>query len=105
MIYLAKLTIGLQSFTKKPLVITKKKSCGLAIVSAAVLLLSGCATTQSLTPQQCQANNWQDIGYTDGQRGRSADQFGRYVDNCVSVVGATPNRILWEQGRQQGLKS
>ena len=76
----------------------------LSLMGAALLALSGCATTQSLTPQQCQASNWQEVGYTDGLRGRSGDYFGHYVNSCASVVGATPNRIVWEQGRQQGLK-
>ncbi|TXD98413.1 DUF2799 domain-containing protein [Psychrobacter frigidicola] len=72
---------------------------------AAMVTLSGCATTQSLTPQQCQASDWQQVGYSDGSRGRSGAYFGHYTNSCASVVGATPNRMLWEQGRQQGLKN
>ena len=81
-----------------------KSILGLSLLSAA-LLITGCATTQSLTPQQCQASNWQEVGYADGLRGRSGADFGRYTTDCASVIGATPNRILWEQGRQQGLKN
>ena len=69
------------------------------------LTLFGCATTQSLTPQQCQTSNWQEVGYADGLRGRSGAYFGQYANQCASVIGATPNRVLWEQGRQQGLKN
>lgn len=82
----------------------RKTWSALLLTGGAIFALSGCATTQSLTPQQCQANNWQEIGYMDGLRGRSGDYFGQYINNCASVVGATPNRIVWEQGRQQGLK-
>lgn len=82
-----------------------KPSVGLSLIGAALLTLSGCATTQSLTPQQCEASNWQEVGYGDGARGRSGAYFGHYTTSCASVGGATPNRMLWEQGRQQGLKS
>ena len=75
-----------------------------SLTGAALFMLSGCATTQKITPQQCQANNWQEVGYVDGLRGRSGDYFGHYTDSCANIVGAMPNRIVWEQGRQQGLK-
>ena len=81
-----------------------KPSLGLAAIGTAMLALSGCATTQSLTPQQCQASNWQQVGYADGANGRSGNYFGYYTNSCANVVGATPNRVLWEEGRQQGLK-
>jgi hypothetical protein len=45
------------------------------------------------------------VGYADGLRGRSGAYFGQYANQCASVIGATPNRVLWEQGRQQGLKN
>ncbi|PNK60366.1 DUF2799 domain-containing protein [Psychrobacter sp. FDAARGOS_221] len=70
----------------------------------ALALLSGCATTQALSPEQCQAGNWKEIGYADGTVGRSGNYFGRHVENCAPVAGSTPNRVLWEEGRQQGLK-
>ena len=82
-----------------------KTSIVLSLMSAALITLSGCATTQSLTPQQCQASNWQEVGYADGIRGRSGAYFGQYTNQCASVIGASPNRIQWEQGRQQGLKN
>lgn len=83
-------------FSKSPITIT--------LMAAALFALSGCATTQRLTPQQCQASNWQEIGYADGLRGRSGADFGQYTNQCESVAGAAPNRIQWEQGRLQGLK-
>ncbi|WP_227501957.1 MULTISPECIES: DUF2799 domain-containing protein [unclassified Psychrobacter] len=82
-----------------------KASAAVSLITAAALTLSGCATTQSLTPQQCQTSNWQEVGYADGLRGRSGAYFGQYANQCASVIGATPNRVLWEQGRQQGLKN
>ena len=89
----------------RSLIAAKPSLSALTLMAAATLfVLSGCATTQSFTPQQCQTSNWQAVGYADGVRGRSADYFGRYINSCANVVGAMPNRIVWEQGRQQGLK-
>ena len=106
MTHLSKVTAHFQDLIiKSGSSLTNKSSLGLAVIGAAVLSLLGCATTQSLTPQQCQASNWQDIGYADGLQGRSGAYFGNHANDCASVVGATPNRILWEQGRQAGLKN
>ena len=93
----SKLTASSDAFALKPL-------SALALITVTLGLLSGCATTQSLTPQQCQTNNWEQVGYADGLRGQSGAYFGHYADSCARVVGATPNRERWEQGRQQGLK-
>ena len=82
-----------------------KAGISVSLLSAVVLTLSGCATTPILTPQQCQSSHWQDVGYTDGSRGRSGAYFGHYANSCSSVGAAMPNRIQWEQGRQQGLKN
>ena len=51
-----------------------------------------------------QESNWQEVGYADGLQGRSGAYFGHYADSCAKVSGPIPNRIQWEQGRQQGLK-
>lgn len=73
-------------------------------LTLALSLLSGCATTPSLSPEQCQAGNWQQIGYADGMVGRSGAYFAKHLENCTSIPGSAPNRMLWEQGRQEGLK-
>jgi len=83
---------------------TIKSTSTLSLMTAGLLALSGCATTQSLTPQQCQTSNWHELGYADGIQGRSGAYFGYYTNSCANVAGAAPNRILWEQGRQEGLK-
>ncbi|MBO6225329.1 MAG: DUF2799 domain-containing protein, partial [Psychrobacter sp.] len=103
--YLIKQNSSTAGFASKLLdKLTVHSGITLSLMGAAVLILSGCATTQSLTPQQCQESNWQEVGYADGLRGRSGAYFGHYANSCASVGGATPNRIQWEQGRQQGLK-
>ena len=50
--------------------LTGKTGITLSLMGTTLFALSGCATTQGLTPQQCQASNWQEIGYADGLRGR-----------------------------------
>ena len=93
------------SMKKTTIKLMAKFSAGISLMAAALLMLSGCATTQSLTPQQCQTSNWQEVGYADGLRGRSGAHFVQYTNTCANIIGAMPNRILWEQGRQQGLKN
>ena len=84
----------------------RQSSVALTLMGVALFTLSGCATTQkSLTPQQCQSSNWQEVGYADGSNGRSGDYFGHYANSCAKVGAPIPNRIQWEQGRQLGLKN
>ncbi|MBO6225335.1 MAG: DUF2799 domain-containing protein, partial [Psychrobacter sp.] len=103
--YLIKLNSSIADFAGKAArQLVSKSGIAVSLMGATLLAISGCATTQSLTPQQCQTSNWQEVGYVDGLHGRSGAYFGHYANSCASVGGATPNRIQWEQGRQQGLK-
>lgn len=67
------------------------------------LLVSGCATTSRLKPEQCLSADWQAIGYQDGLLGRATDYITRHAERC-SKIGVAPNRASWEQGYSQGLK-
>lgn len=66
-------------------------------------ILSGCATTKTLTQADCTTADWQKIGVEDGKRGASSQVILRHTKTCQSL--ATPSRELWEKGRQEGLKS
>ena len=77
----------------------------LQIGLVSMTMLAACTTTKPITASQCQTGNWEEIGYKDGQQGRSGAYFSRYTDTCQTVSTSTPNRILWEQGRQRGLKT
>lgn len=68
------------------------------------LTLSGCVTTKALLPEQCRSTDWGKTGYNDGVSGRSGAYFGKYINDCSSVSDVFPQRKLWEQGRQEGLK-
>lgn len=106
MTYLLKLNaISHSSVINLATIRAAKSSVVLSIMTITTILLTGCATTQRLTPQQCQSSNWQEVGYADGLQGRSGAYFGNYTNRCMSVGGAMPNRLQWEQGRQQGLKN
>ena len=91
-------------------ILLNKTSLTLSLLGT-ILLASGCATTPRLNAQQCQSSNWQEVGYVDGLQGRSGAYFGHYANSCASLSPSTslsaaaPNRIQWEQGRQQGLKT
>lgn len=72
-----------------------------ALLTAFVIALSGCATTQTLKPKDCTVADWQAVGYQDGLRGASSQMILRHTNTCQGQ--ATPNRELWETGRQKGL--
>lgn len=72
-------------------------------LALAVLALSGCATTTTLKSDQCTQADWQKVGIADGMRGASSQQILAHTKTCQGK--AIPNQQLWEQGRQEGLKS
>lgn len=69
----------------------------------ALSILSGCATTKTLTQSDCTSADWHKIGLADGEVGASSQAILRHTKTCQNL--ATPNRELWEKGRQEGLKS
>jgi hypothetical protein len=44
------------------------------------LMVSAC---QTLTKEQCQAADWQEVGYEDGLKGRPIDDFKSHRDACA----------------------
>lgn len=77
------------------------KSLLLTAMALGVATLAGCATTSTLKAQDCPHANWHDIGYQDGLRGASSQAILKHSNTCQSQ--ATPDRKLWEEGRQKGL--
>ncbi len=72
----------------------------LVLTLLALSMLAACA---SLSEDECRAGNWREIGQKDGADGRTADYIRTHVKACADY-GIRPNAILWEQGRQEGLK-
>lgn len=78
-----------------------KKS--LALYTSLLLLgtgLTGCAT---MSVEECKVADWQSVGYRDGKAGRDQDYLLNHAKAC-GKASITPNKIAWEQGRQQGLQ-
>lgn len=73
----------------------------LSVVLIVGVLLTGCVSTGTLKARDCQTTDWQTLGYQDGVNGENAQKILRYTHTCQGQT--SPNRILWEQGRQEGL--
>lgn len=75
----------------------------IAALTAAVLLaltLAGCAT---LSKQQCEAGDWESLGFADGLKGYDVTRFAEHQSAC-SEYGIVVDRQIYESGRQEGLK-
>lgn len=70
-----------------------------AILSAAVIGLSGCA---SISKGECISGNWSDIGYKDGVTGSSRGKLADYTKTCAKY-GKAPNRDAYLKAFENGL--
>ncbi|MGL5252671.1 MAG: DUF2799 domain-containing protein [Moraxella sp.] len=75
------------------------KPMGWVSLAFGVTWLSGCAT---MSLQECQTADWQMIGYRDGKAGQDKDYVLNHNKACRKA-NIAPNKLAWEQGRQQGL--
>lgn len=69
------------------------------MVSAAIM--TGCAT---MSKTECQVADWYQVGTKDGSSGYDWNRLASHTKACAKV-GIIPDRDVWEQGRQAGLKS
>ena len=65
----------------------------------AILALSGCA---SMSSEECVATDWTAVGYEDGARGYTSEQFTRHRTACAKH-GVTADFAAYQSGRDQGL--
>lgn len=72
----------------------------IVILGLVVTVLSSC---DAVTPEQCEAGNWREIGLSDGKQGRSAGYVAEIQKAC-SKVGVTVDEQAWRAGREAGLK-
>ena len=70
-------------------------------MAAAVLALSGCAT---MSEDECLTSDWGAIGYEDGARGYTMEQFSNRRQACAKH-GVTPDFRAYQEGRDEGLVS
>lgn len=73
----------------------------LKVIGAALVMLfmSGCA---SMSSDECMATDWSAIGYEDGARGYTSDQFAKHRKACAKH-GVTADFGSYQAGRDQGL--
>lgn len=65
----------------------------------AIAVLSGCA---SMSSEECANSDWVAIGYEDGSRGYTTDQFGNRRKACAKH-GVTADFKAYQAGRAEGL--
>ncbi len=70
-------------------------------MAAAMLALSGCAT---MSEDECVTSDWGAIGYEDGSRGYTMEQFSDRRRACAKH-GVTPDFRAYQEGRDEGLVS
>lgn len=62
--------------------------------------LSSCAT---ISEDECIAGSWQEIGFRDGQNGKSRSKLADYAKTCLKY-DITPDRATYFRGYEQGLQ-
>ena len=67
--------------------------------SVVFLGLGGCATMSS---EECAMSDWRAVGYEDGSRGYTSDNFGSRRKACAKH-GVTADFTAYQEGRTQGL--
>ncbi len=77
------------------------RKLGTISMAAAVLALSGCAT---MSEDECLTSDWGAIGYEDGSRGYTMEQFSNRRQACAKH-GVTPDFRAYQEGRDEGLVS
>lgn len=63
------------------------------------LLLNGCST---LSKEQCQTMSWYNLGYQDGEQGRSPAKWQDYRASC-GEYGVSVDQQEWQRGYDKGL--
>ena len=64
------------------------------------LVATSCAT---ISEDECVAGSWEDIGFSDGEKGKSRGKFADYAKTCLKF-DITPDRVSYFAGYDQGLK-
>ncbi len=75
-------------------------SGGRALSLAGLLLLGGCS---ALSEEQCRAGDWYQLGYQDGQQGRTRQRLQEYTKACQEYR-IQPDGLRWQEGYERGLE-
>ena len=61
-----------------------------ALALASTTLMTGCET---ISEEACLAGNWEDIGFRDGEQGRSRSRLVKIAETCGEVGQPGPERL------------
>lgn len=67
---------------------------------ASTAFMSGC---QTISEEACMAGSWEDIGFRDGEQGRSRSRLADIAETC-GEYGVTPDREAYIRGLELGLQ-
>ena len=67
-----------------------------------VLLVAGLGGCASMSGDECATSDWSAVGYEDGSRGYTSEQFGNRRKACAKH-GITADFQAYQHGREQGL--
>lgn len=70
-------------------------------IAGAIATLAGCAA--SLSENQCKANDWYTVGYSDGSQGFNTSRLLRHDDACLDH-GIVPDRMQYTAGWNAGIQ-
>jgi len=73
----------------------------LLTVSMLIIVINGCAT---MSKDECMVADWRAIGYEDGSRGFSEQQFSEHRKACAEY-GVAANFDRYQDGHRDGVKS
>jgi hypothetical protein len=76
------------------------KKLTLAVLSTALLLLSGCAT---MNEDECRSADWYSVGFEDGAHGRSINYIGNHREACAEY-GISPQAGRYQDGWNEGIR-
>ncbi|GAM75993.1 ATPase [Vibrio ishigakensis] len=70
------------------------------LLGLVVTTMAGCA---SMSPEECKAANWHQVGYQDGQQGENPQIINDYTQDCAEAK-VVVDRIEWTKGFHEGTK-
>ena len=72
------------------------------ILSAIILGAASLSSCASISEGECLAGSWQEIGFRDGENGKSRSKLADYAETCIKY-NVSPDRVSYFKGFEQGL--
>jgi hypothetical protein len=66
-------------------------------------LLSGCATSNVISKEECLNSNWERVGFRDGARGEAPAFLDQHIYSCQDTAHPV-DQAAYQAGRERGLK-